>query len=245
MLNFKIHFYELKLKIYYFIHSLFSSFVISYFFAPNLINVLSNPFLKFVITNDSDFIFTNIFEVFTTYYTIALYFCCFFSVPLGVYFSFSFIKAGLFKYERDFFFFCLKSFICSIFFSCLFTYYIIVPCLLAFLLTLDLVTDTNFLFIKMETKIYEYITFLCKAFVFYCFFFFQIPILVFIFFYFKKPTSKYMIGKRRFWIFFCFIIACLFSSPDLFSLVVLSLPFLIFFEISIFFLILKNNYRYI
>ena len=105
MLNFKIHFYELKLKIYYFIHSLFSSFVISYFFAPNLINVLSNPFLKFVITNDSDFIFTNIFEVFTTYYTIALYFCCFFSVPLGVYFSFSFIKAGLFKYERDFFFF--------------------------------------------------------------------------------------------------------------------------------------------
>ena len=244
MLNFKIHFYELKLKIYYFCYSLFSSFAISYFFAPNLINILSYPFLRFVTTDDSDFIFTNVFEVFVTYYTLSLYLCCFFNVPLGLYFTFCFLKSGLFKYEKDLLLLSLKFFTYSILFSSVFTYYITFPLLLFFLLTLDLITDTNFLFIKMETKIYEYITFLCKFFIFYCYFFFQIPILFFIFFYYKRPTSKYMINKRKFWILFCLVVGSLLSSPDLSSLVALSIPFLIFFEISVFLLILKYNYKY-
>jgi len=244
MLNLKTHIYELKLKIYYLLYSLLCSFGISYFFAPNLINILSYPFLKFVTIGDSDFIFTSIFEVFITYYTLALYSCCFFNVPLGLYFSFSFLKPGLFRYEKNFFSSYLKFLIYSIFFSSLFTYYVILPFLLSFLLTLDLITNTNFLFIKMETKIFDYTTFLCKSLIFYCFFFFQIPLLFFLFLYFRKPTFKYMINKRKFWILSCLIISCLFSSPDLFSLIVLSIPLLVFFEIFIFFLFLKYNYKH-
>lgn len=243
MLNFKVHFYELKLKIYYCSFSFFTTFIISYLFAPNLINILSYPFLRFVTADDYDFIFTSIFEVFATYYTLAFYSCIFFNIPLVLYFSFTFIKSGLFKYEKEILFFFLKFFIFSVFFSSLFTYYIIFPFLLFFLLTLDLITDTNFVFIKMETKIYEYVIFLCKSLLFYSFTIFQIPLFFLVFTYFKQPTFLYIIDKRKFWIFFCLITSCLFSSPDLSSLFIVIIPLLLFFEMFIFFLVLKYNYK--
>jgi sec-independent protein translocase protein TatC len=243
MLNFSAHFYELKLKIYYYCLSLLISFCTSYFFAPNLINILSCPFLKFVQTDDSDFIFTSIFEVFTTYYELALYSCCFLNIPFGLYSILNFVKSGLFKYEKKILFFFLKFFICSVFLSSLFTYYIIFPFLLFFLLNLDLITDTNFVFVKMETKIYDYVIFLCKSLFFYCFFIFQIPLLFYILVYFKQPTFQYMINNRRFLILSSLIVGCLFSSPDLSSLLIISTPFLLFFEIFIFLIILKRNYK--
>ena len=95
----------------------------------------------------------------------------------------------------------------------------------------------------METKIYEYIVFLCKSLFFYCFIIFQIPLLFFIFIYFKQPTFQYMIEKRKLWILFCLIVGCLFSSPDLLSLLIISVPLLLFFEMFIFFIILKYNYK--
>lgn len=243
MLNFKVHLYELKLKIYYYFFSVFMTFIISYIFAPNLINILSYPFLRFVTGDDFDFIFTSIFEVFATYYTLAFYCCFFFNIPLGLYFIIAFIKSGLFRYEKEILFFFFKFFICSVFFSSLFTYYIILPFLLVFLLTLDLITDTNFIFIKMETKIYDYIIFLCKSFLFYSFTIFQTPLFFLIFMYFKQPTPLYATNKRKFWIFFCLIISCLFSSPDLLSLFIVVIPLLLFFEMFIFFLFLKYNYK--
>ncbi len=243
MLNFKVHLYELKLKIYYFFFSFFATFIISCLFAPNLINMLSYPFLKFAKDDEFDFIFTSVFEVFNTYYTLAFYNCFFFNIPLGLYFVFTFIKSGLFQYEKDILFFFLKFFILSLFSSSLFIYYVVFPFLLFFLLSLDLITDTNFVFIKMETKIYDYVSFMCKSLLFYCFIVFQIPLFFLIFIYFKQPISSYVIDKRKFWIFFCLIIGCIFSSPDLLSLCIIAIPLLLFFEILIFFLFLKYNYK--
>lgn len=242
MLNFKFHLLEFKFKIYYLSFSFLITFIFSYLFAPNLINILSSPFLKFVNRDDSDFIFTNVFEVFSTYYTLAFYSSCFFNIPFGLYLILCFIKPGLFEYEKKILFSSFKFFIYSVSFSCLFTYYLILPLLLFFLLSLDLITDTNFIFIKMETKIYEYVIFVCNSIFLYCFVIFQIPVLFLIFIFFKRPTLHYLVSKRKIWILFCLIIGCVFSSPDLISLFVVSAPFLFFFEVFIFFIILKINY---
>lgn len=244
MLNIKAHFHELKLKIYYYLFSLLVSFCTSYFFAPNLINIASYPFLKFVKNDDSDFIFTNIFEVFITYYTLALYICCFLNIPLGLYFILSFIKSGLFKYEKIILFSIFKFFACCVFLSSLLTYYMILPFILFFLLSLDLITDTNFLFVTMETKIYEYVTFFCESLFFYCFFIFQIPLFFYVFVYLRRPTFQYMVDKRKSFILFSLIAGCLFSSPDLSSLFIISVPLLLFFETLLFSLALKNNYKF-
>jgi len=243
MINFKLHFIELKLKLYYFVFSLFITFFVSYFFASNLISILSYPFLKFVAIDGSDFIFTSVFEVFNTYYMLAFYSCFFFNIPFGLYLIFTFIRPGLFRYEKKNLFLTFKFFIHSLVFSSLFSYYIIFPFMLFFLLNFDLITDTSFVFIKMETKIYEYVVFFCKFLFLYCFVIFQIPTLFFIFAFLKRPTSYYIISKRKFWVLFCLIVGCLFSSPDLISLFIVSIPFLLCFEVLIYSLILKSNYK--
>lgn len=243
MLNFNVHLSELKLKIYYYFFSLCISFLASYFFAPNLICILSLPFLSFVPIQDSDFIFTNIFEVFSIYCTLALYSCCFFNIPLGIYLMVTFVKSGLFQYEKKILYLFLSSSIFLVIFSSFFAYYIMFPLLLSFLLNLDLITNTNFIFVKMETRVYDYIVFLCQSFFFYCFVIFQTPLLFFVFVYLKQPTSFYIVNKRKFFILFSLIAGCLFSSPDLLSLFVITTPFLVSFEIFVFLLILKYNYK--
>ena len=67
MFNFVNHFNELILVSYYIILSFVLTFLSSYFFAPQIIKILSRPFLDFIKTEDYDFIFTNVFEVFNTY----------------------------------------------------------------------------------------------------------------------------------------------------------------------------------
>ncbi len=242
MLNFKFHLIEFKFKLFYFFFSFLATFICSYLFSPNLINILSSPFLKFVNKDDSDFIFTNVFEVFSTYYTLAFYSSCFFNIPLGLYFILCFVKSGLFEYEKKILFFSFKFFTYCVSFSCLFTYYIILPLLLFFLLSFDLITDTSFIFIKMETKIYDYVIFVCNSIFLYCFVVFQVPVLLLTFIFFKRPTLNDVVYKRKIWILFCLIIGCAFSSPDLISLFVVSAPFLFFFEFFVFFIILKLNY---
>ena len=152
MLNLVVHIKEFKLKLYYIILSFVVTFLISYLFAPQLINILSSPFLEFVKNKDSDFIFTNVFEVFNTCITLSFYSAIFFSVPIICYFFFSFLKSGLYNYEKIFlsyyFAIALKFLLMSFFF----TYFFIFPYMLSFLLNLDLITNVDFIVLKMRSE---------------------------------------------------------------------------------------------
>nr|YP_009476733.1 tatC [Cryptomonas curvata]AVM81226.1 tatC [Cryptomonas curvata] len=228
---------------YYIFVSLFLTFVTSYFFAPQLIKILSLPLSKFIKTEDYDFIFTNIFEVFTTYVTLAFYGTIFLNFPLFLYFLYLFVRPGLFKYEKNLLTFMYKIFILFVLFSVFFTYYLILPFMLSFLLDFDLITNSSFIVLRMETRIYDYVIFFCNLTFLYCFFIFQIPTLFIIFVYFKQPNILFFYKKRRVFIVTSFIIGCLFSSPDLISLFIVSFPFIFFFECVVFICILKNNYE--
>ena len=124
-----------------------------------------------------------------------------------------------------------------------FTYYVVFPCLLSFLLNLDLITRSNFIILKMETKLFEYISFFYKLLFLYCFIIFQIPALFIIFVYLKQPKQLLFYKKRRVFIVLCLIIGCILSSPDLISLFLISFPLIFFFELITFIYILKSNYK--
>jgi sec-independent protein translocase protein TatC len=243
MLNFKAHLLELKLKILYLIFSLFTTFLVSYCFSPNLIAVLSYYFFDFVKKGESDFVFNNIFEVFSTYCMLSLYTSCFFNLPLFLLLLFTFFKPGLFKYEKKILFFIFRLFIYLFLFSLFFIYFAVFPCMLFFFLNLDLITNTNFLFIKMEIKLYDFIEFLSKSVFFYCFVIFQIPNILVVLAYLNHYDINFVVNKRKFVFLISLIIGCLLSSPDLLSLLIISLPLFLFFELFLFFLTLRNNYK--
>ena len=243
MLNFKAHLFELKLKACYLVFSLLTTFIISYCFSANLIAVLSCYFFDFVKKGESDFVFNNIFEVFSTYCALSFYTTCFFNLPLFLSLLFSFLKSGLFKYEKKILLLVFRIFIYLFLFALLFFYFVIFPCILFFFLNLDLITNTNFLFIKMEIKLYDFIKFLSDLIFFYCFVVIQIPNTLIVLVYINCYDVNSMVNKRKLVFLTSLIVGCLLSSPDLLSLLIVSLPFLLFFELFLFFLTLKNNYK--
>ena len=244
MLNFKDHFLELKMKLCYLFFSFLSTLVISYCFAPNLIVVLSYHFFSFVKKGESDFVFNNVFEIFSTHCLLSFYTSCFFNIPLVLFLLFTFVKSGLFRYEKKTLSFMLKFFVFLFFFSLLFSYFVVLPCLLFFFLNFDLITNTTFLFIKMEIKLYDFVYFVSRCLIFYCIFIFQIPSLILLSVFLKRPNPIFVVDKRKLVFFISLVVGCLFSSPDLVTLFAISAPFLLLFEVFLFFLILKNNYKY-
>ena len=243
MLNFKNHLSEFAFILSYIIFSFFLTFFTSYLFAPQLIKLLFLPLSEFIKTEDYDFIFTNIFEVFSTYLTLAFYNAIILNFPLFLYFIYSFVKPGLFKFEKNFINLIFKIVVSFTLFSFLFTYYLIFPCMLSFLLNLNLVINSDFISLKMETKLFDYVIFFCKLIFLYSFVIFQIPSLFIIFIYFKEPNLSFFYKKRKLFIVGSFVLGCIFSSPDLISLLVISIPFIFFFECVVFVSILKSNYK--
>lgn len=243
MSNLTNHLNEFICTFFYILFSFCLTFLTSYIFAPQLIKVLSLPLSKYIKIGQYDFIFTNIFEVFDTYITLAFYNSLFLNLPLFLYLIYLFIKPGLFKYEKDFLVLILKTFSKFVFFSIIFTYYLVLPSILSFLLNLDLVINSSYVVLKMDTKLYDYVIFSCKLIFIYCFFIFQLPSVFIIFVYFQQPNLSFFYRKRRVFIVLSFIIGCIFSSPDLISLFIVSIPLIIFFECIVFTFILKDNYK--
>jgi len=123
------------------------------------------------------------------------------------------------------------------------TYLIIYPNVLSFLLTLDMITEKNFIVLKMETKLFEYIEFTSKCFIFYYFFIFQLPLFMSIYIYNKKIKPNNLYKKRRSIILIFSIFSCIFSTPDIQSLLIILFLFLFLFEFIVFITILRFKYK--
>nr|YP_009577917.1 twin-arginine translocase subunit TatC [Guillardia theta]QBJ06292.1 twin-arginine translocase subunit TatC [Guillardia theta] len=241
--NFFSHLLELKLRIWYLFFGFCVTFIVSYSYASQLISLLSKPLLKFLMNDSSDLIFVNVFEVLNTYINVSLYTTFFLYMPIFIYIVFLFLKPGLFKSEKTFLLYLYKFFLQLLLISFVLSYYVIIPSILSFLLTLDIIVNPDFLILKMQTKLYDYITFICEFITLYCitfceFFLFMISLIYLEFF-----NSKALVQKRRFIIIICLLIGCVFSSPDLLSLFMSSVPLVVFFEITLFMFILKNKYK--
>lgn len=241
--NFLSHLLELKLRIWYLFVGFIVTLITSYSYSSQLISLLSKPLLKFLINDSSDLIFVNIFEVLNTYINVSLYATFFSYMPVIMYMVFLFIKPGLYKYEKVFFLYLYKSFLQLLLFSFILSYYFIVPSILSFLLTLDIIVSPDFIILKMQTKLYDYVTFVCEFITLYCVTFCEFFLIVIALIYLELFNSQTLIQKRRFIIIICLIIGCIFSSPDLLSLFMGSVPLVVFFEIILFTLILKTKYK--
>ena len=237
------HFNELKFRTFYYIFGIFINFFVTYAHAPQIIKLITVPFFDFTKKKDFDFIFTTILEVFNTYISLSIYNSFFFSLPILYYFSYSFLKSGLYKFEKHILFKLLIFEKICIFISLIITYLIIYPNVLSFLLTLDMITEKNFIVLKMETKLFEYIEFTSKCFIFYYFFIFQLPLFMSIYIYNKKIKPNNLYKKRRSIILIFSIFSCIFSTPDIQSLLIILFLFLFLFEFIVFITILRFKYK--
>jgi Sec-independent protein secretion pathway component TatC len=245
MLNFLIHLKELKFKLYYAVFSFLNTFLICYLFMSQLTNIISTPLTLSINSNDSDFVFSNILEVFNSFILMSAYATFFLCFPITCYFIIGFVKTGLYSYEKSFLYNLLRivfSLLLMSFFVC---YFLLIPYSLSFLFGLDIIHNTTFVVLKSNISLYDYSIFFFKFMFVYSFGIFQIPVIISVSLFFIKPMPLFLFRLRRIWFVLSFFSGFLFSSSDCLSFLFLSFILFSFFEIFVFLCVLRTKYLYL
>lgn len=247
MLNIIGHLKEVKYRIFYISFCFITTFLCSYFHIEFIIYLVTLPLLKnekFCLSlKQSDFIFTNIFEAFSSYIFLSFIITIYLTSPILIYFSFSFIKSGLIKYEKQYLCFVINLFLLCTFFSILFTFQVFLPLFLKFFINFENLAKTHLFTLKLEPKILDYL-YLSITFLFWFTFIFQIPLILLLFL--KQDFVNFTMFEqsRRFFLITFTLFGSVLSSPEVFAQLMIVLPLCFFFELSLFFSFIKKYYNF-
>lgn len=227
---------------FYITFSLIVTYLCCYFFILHLIRIISIPYIFFTKNDFFNFIFVDIFEILNTYIVFCCYVTFFLGMPVICYFFFSFIKSGLFLYEKIYLSHLFKIVVKLLILSSLFCYFLLMPFILFYLCELSNISNVDFLLLEVNVKLYEFIIFTCKLFFVYCFIIFQLPTFMIMLFFFREPSKISFLRFRKFYLIISCILGCLLSASDFLSFFFTSILFFSFFEIFTFLSILKDRY---
>ncbi len=231
--SFKEHFLELKQRVFFCLAFLFVSFCITYYFANEIYQFLLQPLANsFANLENRRMIYTSPGEGFSTFLKVSFYSSLFFSLPFFLIQFYLFLAPGLYQNERKivkiFLFFVPILFVLGTVFS----YYVLLPLTFKFLVGFEYINTENStqIPIQIETKISEYLAFV-KTIIFS--FGIQLQILFLFLIRGGFISIRSLQKKRRYWIVAIFIIAAILTPPDVVSQIVLAIPLILLFEVSL------------
>jgi sec-independent protein translocase protein TatC len=202
------------------------AFFVAYFFKEDLFKLLIIP-LKDVMPQGDRLIFTNLPEMFITYLKVSLIAGILVSTPLIFYELWMFIAPGLYQHEQRF---VIPFVICSSFLftaGALFGYFIVFPFGFKFLMGY-----TNE-YVKALPSVREYFSFSTKL-LFAFGLVFEMPVVVFFLAKMGLVTPQAMRRKRKYAILMAFVVGAVLTPPDVLTQVMMALPLLVLYEVSIF-----------
>jgi sec-independent protein translocase protein TatC len=174
----------------------------------------------------STMIFTSLPEAFFTYLKVSFFAAIFLASPYILYQIWNFISPGLYDSEKKYVIpFVLFS---TIFFvgGSLFAYFVVFPFGFKFFLAFG--TDL----IRPMLSIREYLSFSFRLLLAFGIIF-ELPILMFFLSRVGLVNSRTLITKRKYAILLVFIIAALFTPPDVVTQVLMALPLMLLYEASV------------
>jgi sec-independent protein translocase protein TatC len=208
-------------------------FIISYFFAKQLFSYLILPLTK-VLPDDSRLIFTNLPEMFIAYIKVALVAGIILAIPIIFYQLWMFLAPALYQKEKRYIIpFVLFS---SILFAAgaLFGYFIVFP--YGFKFFVSFATEN----IQALPSVKQYFSFAIRLLLAFGLVF-EMPIVVLFITKIGLITPDSMKKFRKFAILCSFILSAILTPPDVATQLMMALPIIILYEISIF--LSKAMYR--
>jgi sec-independent protein translocase protein TatC len=201
-------------------------FVFCYAFADSIFNVLASPLIK-VMPAGGSLIFTSVAEAFFTYMKVAFIAGLILTSPFVLYQIWAFVAPGLYQKEKKY----VVPFVLggSLFFALgvLFGYFIAIP--IGFKFLLSYATD----FIKPMPSMKEYLSFSIKFLLAFGLVF-EFPVVLVLLARIGVIDAKMLARRRKYAILLIFIFAAAVTpSPDLVSQVLMALPLIGLYELSI------------
>ncbi len=219
------HLQELRKRLILSFIAIGVGFVLCYAFAESLFDILASPLLKLMPAGGS-LIFTSVAEAFFTYMKIAFIAGLILTSPFVLYQIWAFVAPGLYRNEKRYV--IPFIFLGSLFFATgiLFSYFVAIP--VGFRFFLGYATD----FIKPMPSMKEYLSFSIKFLLAFGLVF-EFPVVLILLSRVGVVDSKMLARNRKYAILLIFIFAAVLTPPDIVSQVLMALPLMALYELSI------------
>ncbi len=225
------HLIELRARLIRALVAFVAIFVVCFFFAKNIYNVLLIPY-EHAAGPGAKLIFTSPPEYFFTQIRVAFFAAAFLGCPVIFAQLYAFVAPGLYKQERRAF--APYLFATPVFFllGALLVYFVVLPNLLSFFLNMQQAAQPGRAQIELLPRVSEYLS-LIMTLIFAFGVVFQLPVVLTLLGRVGLVDSGFLKRQRRYAFVLVFVAAAVLTPPDVFSMLALAVPGLLLYELSI------------
>ena len=227
------HLIELRARLVWIVGAMILGTAISFVFVEDIYSFLVQPLADAQDGNDSQrLIYTGLTEAFFTYLKVAFFAGIFLTFPILLLQIWLFIAPGLYSNEKSAFLPFMVATPVLFFLGGAVVYYFVLPMAWPFFLSFQTTGRETALPIQLEARVSEYLD-LIMTLIFAFGLCFQIPVLLTLLGKAGIVTADWLASKRKYALIFTFILAAFLTPPDVISQVMLAVPVLALYELSI------------